>query len=132
MLNKNPFGPGPIGRAVASFSSMNMNLFRSRVPQASRAENAQGMSFVEREGLSILTTQFDLPEDSIFLDMDSKRALTICNLFINHHLAVSRIAQLLEHDRGQVVQVLIQKKIVLDRRVKPSAWSSDVERRKHD
>ena len=111
---------------------MNMNLFSRSPHQASGAENVQGMSFVEREGLSVLTTQFDLPEDSIFLDMDSKRALTICNLFINHDLAVSRIAQLLEHDRGQVVQVLIQKKIVLDRRVKLSAWPSDVERRKHD
>src|SRR5262245_60009802 len=94
------------------------------------APQAQDISFGAREGFSILTHQFELPAETHSLDPKRKRALTICNLFINHQLGVSQIAQLLEDDPDRVVQALLQNKIVQDRRVKPSARPSNVERRK--
>ena len=111
---------------------MRINPFFKR-PQAEAPRapvTPEGMTYGDREGFSILVADFDLPTNSMYLDVESKRALTICNLFINHHLSVSEIAQLLvEHDLSQVVHVLVQRKIVRDRRQKLSAGPSNVERR---
>jgi hypothetical protein len=109
-----------------------LNLFSKRASESSSSETTQGPIFGDREGFSILASQFELPTDSASLDRESKRALTICNLFINHQLGVSQIAQLLEDDLSKVIQALVQKKIIRDRRKKPSMRPSDVERRKHN
>ena len=109
---------------------MRVNPFFKRPTERSAPASPQGATYVDRDGFSVLTAHFELPTDSMYLALESKRALTICNLFINHHLSVSEIAQLLEHDLAQVVQVLVQKKIVRDRRGKPSIWPDDVERRR--
>lgn len=108
---------------------MRVNLFNKRPSEVLSSGASHTTSYGDREGFSILNAQFELPEDSLFLDPQSKRTLTICNLFINHQLAVSQIAQLLEEDLGQVVRVLLQRNVVRDRRGKPSTWPSDVERR---
>ena len=107
------------------------NPFNKRTPEAAPKEAAEGPMFGNREGFSILVHKFELPEESLSLDPKPKRAITICNLFINHRMAVSEIAQLLGADVDQVVKILVQKKIVGERRGKPSYWPSDVERRKH-
>jgi hypothetical protein len=110
---------------------MRVTTFNRRAAEVSSSETAQGPIFGNREGFSILTDKFELPEESLSLEPQTKRALTICNLFTNHRMAVSEIAQLLEDDVGQVVKSLVQRKIVRDRRGKPSHWPSDVERRKY-
>ena len=97
---------------------------------SSSAEGHQRKSYGNREGFSILVPQFELPTDSVSLDRNTKRALTICNLFINHRLPVSQIAPLLEESVAEVVRVLVQHKIVRERREKPSTWPSDIERRR--
>ena len=110
---------------------MRVNLFSSKRPLGvSAAETPPCMTYGDREGFSILVPQFELPTDSVSLDRNTKRALTICNLFINHRLPVSQIAQLLEESVAEVVRVLIQHKIAGERRGKPSTWPSDVERRR--
>lgn len=76
---------------------MRVNPFTSKRPLGvSAAETPQCMTYGDREGFSILVPQFELPTDSVAFDRSTKRALTICNLFINHRLPVSQIAQLLE------------------------------------
>jgi hypothetical protein len=113
---------------------MGINPFYKRPSEVSSSTTApadpEAPTSGDREGFSILNPKFELPPDSIFLDPKRKRALTICNLFINHELAIYQIAELLEEDLGQVVQTLVQRKIVRDRRVKASTWPPDVERRK--
>ena len=112
---------------------MSGNLFSKHPPQdpsKNGSGNAEPVVHGNREGFCILQSQFELPTDSVSLDRQSKRALTICNLFVNHQLPVSQIAHLLEEDLGQVVQILVQKKIVRDRRGSSSLWPSDIERRK--
>lgn len=82
-----------------------------------------------REGFHLLKTEFELPPDSLFLKTETKRRLTICNLFVHHQLSVSQIAQLLEEDLGNVVQALIQHQILQDRRTKETRRPLDLERR---
>jgi hypothetical protein len=112
---------------------MRMNLFdkrRSDGPSKNGSGSNEPVTHGDREGFCILQAHFELPADSAFLDPKSKRALTICNLFVNHRLPVSEIAQLLEEDLAQVVQVLVQAKIVRDRRTKTLTLPLEVERRK--
>ena len=68
---------------------MRINPFNNKRPVGvSSAETPQCMAYGDREGFSILVPQFELPTDSVSLDRNTKRALTICNLFINHGLPV--------------------------------------------
>ena len=75
------------------------------------------------EGFSILVPQFELPTDSVSLDRNTKRALTFATFDLPPS-PVSEIAQLLEEGVAEVVRVLVQHKIVLERRGKPSTWPS--------
>jgi hypothetical protein len=59
---------------------------------------------------------FALPEHSIDFDPQRKRALTICNLFINHNLSISNISRVLGEDCGSIVLTLIKEGILYDRR----------------
>ena len=97
---------------------------------SSTSGNSAPITRQDRDGFRILKGEFEVPRDSIFLKAETKRALTICNLFTNHQLSVSQIAQLLEEDLGKVVQVLVKKRIVHERRMKDVRGTSDVERRK--
>jgi hypothetical protein len=69
-----------------------------------------------RDGFQVNQTPFTLPEDNLYLDPNTKRALTICNLFVNHLLPIDDIASLLEEDRRAVVLALINGNIIYDRR----------------
>ena len=99
-------------------------------PTAATSGNPAPISGQIRDGFRILKAEFKLPPDSIFLKAEAKRALTICNLFTNHQLSLSQVAQLLEEDLGRVVQVLVQQSIIHDRRKKDVRRHLEVERRK--
>ncbi len=71
-----------------------------------------------REGFQVRENNFVLPEESLGLDPRTKRELTICNLFVNHQSSMANIKYLLDEDLGRIVHVLIDHKIVQDRRQK--------------
>ena len=70
-----------------------------------------------RDGFFILVEEFALPADSWNLDPQSKRAVTICNLFVNHRYSISDVVRVLDEDLRNVVQVLLKKGIIRDGRV---------------
>jgi hypothetical protein len=65
-------------------------------------------------------TSFEMPEpekyDLYHLDSTTKRKVTICNLFMNHRKSIPEIASLLEASRKQVIDALIENKLLKDRR----------------
>jgi len=69
-----------------------------------------------REDFQLKANNFALPEHSIEFDPRRKRALTICNLFINHNMSISNIQRVLDEDAGKIVQTLIETGILYDRR----------------
>ena len=69
-----------------------------------------------RDEFQVKDNHFALPEHSIDLEPRRKRALTICNLFVNHSMSISNIQHVLDEDPGQIVQVLIERGILYDRR----------------
>ena len=69
-----------------------------------------------RDDFQLKEKNFVVPEHSIELDPRRKRALTICNLFINHNLSISNIQRVLDEDPGKIVQALIEGGILYDRR----------------
>ena len=50
------------------------------------------------------------------LEPRHKRALTICNLFMNHSMSISNIQRVLDEDAGRIIQALIENGILYDRR----------------
>jgi hypothetical protein len=85
---------------------------------------------VTREGFRLKRDRFTLPRDTSALDPKSKRAVTICNLFVNHKLALNDIVRLLDEDNGKVVLTLLEQRIIQDRRVNPNDVVDGEERRK--
>jgi len=71
---------------------------------------------VTREGFRLTRERFTLPKDTSDLDPKSKRALTICNLFINHNLGIRDIVRVLDEDHERVILTLLNQGIILDRR----------------
>jgi hypothetical protein len=68
------------------------------------------------EGFRLTERRFVAPQDTSVLPAAEKRAITICNLFANHHKTIDQIAQLLETERRAVILALIQEVLILDRR----------------
>jgi hypothetical protein len=68
-----------------------------------------------REGFHLKENNFALPEQTL-LDPRTKRDLTICNLFVNHHMSIPNIQHLLDEDPGKIVHTLIDRRILEDRR----------------
>jgi hypothetical protein len=85
-----------------------------------------------RDGFQVWGDEFILPVDTCNLDPQSKRAVTICNLFINHQYSVSDVARVLDEDCRKVILVLIRKGIVKDRRVRQTDPPKGIERRVSD
>jgi hypothetical protein len=85
---------------------------------------------ITREGFRLKRDRFTLPKDPSALDPKSKRAVTICNLFVNHKLALGDIVRLLDEDSGKVVLTLLEQRIIQERRVNPSEALDGQERRK--
>jgi hypothetical protein len=83
-----------------------------------------------REGFRLKRDRFTLPKDTSALDPKSKRAVTICNLFVNHKLALGDIVRLLDEDNGKVILTLLEQRIIQDRRINPNEALDGEERRK--
>jgi hypothetical protein len=64
------------------------------------------------------------------LDPSDKRAVTICNLFVNHQLSIANIKQLLDEELERIVGVLIDNWILQERRQTSGRAPAGVERRK--
>ena len=84
----------------------------------------------ERDGFNFLVGEFTLPEDLWGLDPQSKRTVTICNLFVNHHLNISEIVRVLDEDRRNVLLALINEGILRDRRGNQEKLPDGRDRRK--
>ena len=71
---------------------------------------------VIREGLHVLRDRYSPPSDSAQLSPDTKRKITICNLFLNYELTINDIAKTLDETYKHVVSVLIEQGIIQERR----------------
>ncbi len=71
---------------------------------------------IMRDGFRVLKSQFIVPENTSQLDPQTKRKATICNLFVNHRLALLDVARLLDESCCRVISVLIEQGVVEDRR----------------
>ena len=69
-----------------------------------------------RDDFQLKANNFSLPESTIELDPRTKRSLTVCNLFVNHRMSISNIERVLDEDTGKIVQALIERGILYDRR----------------
>ena len=85
---------------------------------------------VTREGFRLTRERFRLPKDTSDLDPKSKRAVTICNLFVNHNLGIRDIVRVLDEDHERVILTLLDQGIILDRRNNNLKKTSGPERRK--
>ncbi len=84
----------------------------------------------ERDGFNFLVGEFTLPEDLWGLDPQSKRTVTICNLFVNHEYSISDITRELNENRRDVIHLLLKQGIIRDRRARQTAPPGEIERRK--
>jgi len=82
-----------------------------------------------RDGFYLNREEFELPEDTIQLGPDAKRAVTICNLFVYHNLSLSEIASLLDEDHGKIVRTLITHNLIKHRRLLQGNGPQGTERR---
>jgi hypothetical protein len=84
----------------------------------------------DRDGFQVREDDFPLPENAWKLDPQTKRAMTICNLFVNHRYGVSNIVSALDEDCRHVVSVLLNKGIIRDRRVRRTEPPGGIDRRR--
>ena len=77
-----------------------------------------------REGFLVAADHFQLPTDVTGLDPKKKRALTICNLFVNHNMALADIGRVLDEDMKNVIRALLQHEVIRDRRARPREVSA--------
>ena len=83
----------------------------------------------ERDGFHVRIGEFILPADSSNLEPKSKRAVTICNLFVNHHYGISDVTRVLDENRRNVINALLKKGIIKDRRVRQRTLPQGIEHR---
>ena len=69
-----------------------------------------------RDGFRVLKEAFSVPDEISTLDSLTKRKATICNLFINHRLAISDIVRVLDETTARAIGALIEQGVVEDRR----------------
>jgi hypothetical protein len=118
-----------------SAKSFNKTPLRSTFLQFSRAIQNSGLSKMKqsnslvREGFQVSENPFTLPADGVNLDSTTKRAVTICHLFVNHWFTPSEIANLLEEDRRTVILALLHRHIIFDRRHTRGSAPLGIERR---
>ena len=68
------------------------------------------------EGFKKTNEKFDLPDNLMHMDPAIKRKLTICNLFANQNLTIKDICIVLDASKHQVVDALIEKNLIKERR----------------
>ena len=84
----------------------------------------------DRDGFHILVEQFPLAADNWKLDPQSKRVVTICNLFVNHQYNIPDIVRVLDEDRRDVVLALLKKAVIRERRTRQAAPPEGIDRRR--
>ncbi len=84
----------------------------------------------DRDGFHVLVEEFALPTDNLSLDPQSKRTVTICNLYVNHQYNISDVVRVLDEDRRHVIHALLKKGIIRDRRVLRTTSPEGIERRR--
>jgi hypothetical protein len=89
---------------------------------------AQPFAFL-RDGFQVKAKIFTMPSNPLELPAKTKRAMTICNLFVNHQLSVADIERVLDEDGGRIVRELIKHGIVCDRRQLAGRPPGGIERR---
>jgi hypothetical protein len=82
-----------------------------------------------RDGFHVRESEFTLPPDPCKLDHPTKRAVMICNLFVNHAYTISDIVRVLDEDRKNVVLALLEQGIIRERRTKQMTSPDGTERR---
>ena len=85
---------------------------------------------ITREGFRLNRARFTLPKNTSDLDPKNKRAVTICNLFINHNLGIDAIVRVLDEDHERVILTLLDEGIILDRRYDNLPKTNGHDRRK--
>jgi hypothetical protein len=85
--------------------------------------------FQDRDGFKAWEGKFHIPAETWSLDPKSKRAVTICNLFANHHYGISDIVRVLDENRRNVVLVLLKQGIIRDRRGQETRPPDGIEHR---
>jgi hypothetical protein len=85
-----------------------------------------------RDGFQVWEGKFTYPAETWTLDPRTKRAVTICNLFVNHHYSISDVVRVLDEDRRHVVLVLLKQGLIRDRRLRQTIPPQSIERRKSD
>lgn len=83
-----------------------------------------------REGFLVAKDHIQLPTQVMGLDPQTKRTLTICNLFVNHNMALIDIARVLDADIRNVIRALLEHEIIRDRRARPREVSVKKESKK--
>jgi len=83
----------------------------------------------DRDGFHVREGEFTFLEETWNLDPQSKRAVTICNLFVNHHYGISDVARVLDENSRNVVLALLKKGIIGDRRVQQTRPPEGIEHR---
>ena len=81
------------------------------------------------DGFQLMRDHFSLPKDTLDLDPQTKRALTICNLFVNHKLSIGNIERLLDEDFGRIVLALLEHQILRERRQMDGRAPRGIDRR---
>jgi hypothetical protein len=74
---------------------------------------------LERDGFQVRRKVFTNPPDMTSFDPVRKRTMTICNLFVNHRLAMRDIVRVLDEKYDHVVCALIEQGLVFERRKNP-------------
>jgi len=69
-----------------------------------------------RDGFRVLRDQYPPPPDSAQLGAETKRRVTICNLFVNYKLSINDIVKTLDETYKHAVSVLIEQGILQERR----------------
>ena len=83
----------------------------------------------ERDGFQVRKDEFTLPADTWELDPQSKRAVTICNLFVNHQYNIPDIVRVLDENHTNVINALLKKGIIRDRRLRQRTLPGGIEHR---
>ena len=85
----------------------------------------------EREGFRVRKNVFAFDWDTIASSPPkSKREATICNLFVNQNLPIREIVRVLDEEPQNVIQALIRKEIIYDRRIAPYRHFGTADRRR--
>jgi hypothetical protein len=80
------------------------------------------------EGFEKTQKKFNLPDNIDELDPETKRKVTICNLFANQNSSIQEIVRVLDSSLHQVIPTLIEYQLIKERRRKRGSRGPSAER----